>query len=128
MLRKVLTGLWATCVFATLCANTALAASTDIVLYSSDAAALHGNWTLAADATAASGQTLISADQGWANTNGPVAAPTDYVDFTFSAPAATAYHVWFRLRATANSKYNDSVFVQFSDALSKGAAVDKIGS
>ena len=72
--------------------------------------------------SAAGGQLLSSADSGWANTSGPSTAPANSVDFTFSAPSATAYHVWLRMRATGNSKYNDSVYLQFSDAVDAGGA------
>ena len=33
------------------------------------------------------------------------------------------YTIWLRLKATANSKYNDSLFVQFSDAQASGSAI-----
>src|SRR4051812_23810102 len=123
MIRKALAGLWATCALLALTATPAIAAS-DIVLYASDAANLHGNWTRVADATAAGGQMLSSTDKGWGNTDAALAAPADYFEFTFTAPANTPYRVWLRLRATANSKYNDSVWVQFSDAVgANGAAM-----
>lgn len=93
-----------------------------IVLYSADASNLHGNWTRVANPTAAGGQALASADSGWASTGAPLAAPTDYFDVTFTAPAATPYHVWLRMRAGGNSKYNDSVYVQLSDALGQNGS------
>ena len=129
MVRRVLAGLWATCVFAVLPATVASAATTDVVLYASDAANLHGNWARVPDATAAGGQLLSSADQGWSSTVTPLAAPADFFDFTFSAPANTPYHIWVRLRAASNSKWNDSLFAQFSDARdTNGAAVFALGS
>ncbi len=51
-----------------------------------------------------------------ANTGGPLAAPADYVDVTFTATANLPYTLWLRLRALNDSKFNDAVFVQFSDA------------
>ena len=36
--------------------------------------------------------------------------------------------MWLRLRAINNNKYNDSVWVQFSDAQVNGFAVDQIGT
>jgi len=55
--------------------------------------------------------------------------PADAFEFTFSAPADTPYHVWLRLHASANSKFNDSVFAQFSDAVDPhGAALYPIGT
>jgi len=99
-----------------------LAGATDIVLQASDATNLRGNWSRVADTSAAGGQLLSSTDRGWANTGGPLASPSDSFDFVFTAPAATAYHVWLRMRAQSNSKFNDSVFAQFSDAVDAGGA------
>ena len=107
----------------------AAAATTDVVLYASDAVNLHGNWSRASDASAAGGQLLSSADRGWATPDAPLAAPADFFEFSFSAPAGTAYHLWLRLRAAGNSKYNDSVFAQFSDAVdASGSAIHRIGT
>jgi hypothetical protein len=105
------------------------ASAPDVVLYASDAVNVSGNWSRATDATAASPQTLVSTDHGWSSPNAPLAAPADAFEFTFSAPAGTPYHVWLRLHASANSKFNDSVFVQFSDAVDPhGAALYPIGT
>jgi hypothetical protein len=72
---------------------------------------------------------MASIDRGWANTVAPLQAPADYFDFTFTAPSATSYHLWIRMRAAGNSKYNDSVFVQLSDARdSRGNPVFAVGS
>ena len=127
-MRRVIAGI---CVSAAAIAAAArpAAAATEIVLYASDAANLHGNWALAADASTAGGQLLNSADNGWASADSPLAAPGHYFEFTFSAPANTPYHVWLRLRAAGQSKYNDSVFAQFSDAITaQGSAVYRIGT
>ena len=40
---------------------------------------------------------------------------------TFNATAGTPYTLWLRLQATGNSKFNDSLWVQFSDALASGS-------
>lgn len=123
MVRRARWGTWATCVFLTMCSTgVANAATGDVVLYSSDATNLYGNWARGTDATAAGGQFLASADKGWSSPDRVLIAPADYFDVTFSANAGTKYHVWMRLRATGNSKYNDSVFVQFSDAVDAGGA------
>ena len=112
-----------------LTAPRAFAAAGDIVMYASDATNLHGNWSSASDASTAGGQLLTSADNGWESANTPLASPTHYFDLTFSAPANTPYHVWFRLRAPGQSKFNDSVFAQFSDAVNaQGAAIHRIGT
>ena len=102
----------------------------NIVVYASDlpASALHGSWSKAADATAAGGTTLSTTDLGVSNTTAPLPAPIDYVDVRFNAPAGTPYTLWMRLKATANSKFNDSVYVQFSDALVSGAAAYQLST
>jgi hypothetical protein len=129
MLKNALAGLWATCVLLTLYPGAVSAATLDVVLYSSDAANLHGNWARVPDITAAGGQVLSSVDKAWGTTNAPLASPADYFEFTFSAPANTSFHVWTRMRATSNSKFNDSVYAQFSDALdNNGAAAFGVGT
>src|SRR5262245_41467920 len=105
------------------------AAAADVVLYASDASNLRGNWSRVSDATAAGGQLLVRADRGWSSADSALASPADSFDFTFTADANTAYHVWFRLKAAGNSKFNDSVFAQFSDSISaSGAAIYRIGT
>jgi len=104
-------------------------AATEVVLYPSDFTTIRGNWAVATASGTASGKQLSSTDSGWASTSSPLASPGHYVEATFSAASGTSYRVWVRLRATSNSKYNDSLWVQFSDALtSTGSAVHRIGS
>lgn len=40
-----------------------------------------------------------------------------YFDATFQAQAGTRYRVWLRMHAIGDSKFNDSVFLQFSDSV-----------
>jgi hypothetical protein len=104
---------------------------TDIVIYASDltAANLHGgSWSLASDATSPNSTKVSTSDTGIANTAGPVASPAQYVDITFNANAGVAYTLWIRVRAQANSKLNDSFFVQFSDALASGSPIYPLNS
>lgn len=106
----------------------ALASATEIIIRASNVTTLRGNWHLADDATAAGGQYLASNDNGWSNTSAASAAPADYFEASFSAPAGS-YHVWLRLRATSNNKYNESVWVQYSDAVNaSGSAAYRIGT
>ena len=102
--------------------------SSDIVVYASDVpdAALHGSWTKASDATSPQGVKLETPDNALTTT--AMASPTDYVDVSFNAAAGTPYTLWLRLQALANSKFNDSVWVQFSDAFANGSSVYPIGS
>jgi endonuclease/exonuclease/phosphatase family metal-dependent hydrolase len=104
------------------------ASASDIVLYASDATP-HGNWTVASNAGSPNGQMLASADRGWSSTNSALASPTDYFEAAFTATANTQYHVWVRLRASGDSKWNDSVYVQFSDASDAGgSSIYRIGT
>jgi len=89
---------------------------------------LHGSWTKASDPTAAAGVALVTPDNGVANTSSALAAPVDYVETTVNVQGNVPYTVWLRLRALNNSKYNDSVWVQFSSATIDGGSVYPIGS
>src|SRR5438132_3195612 len=89
-------------------------AGQDVVLYASDVTTIQGNWSRVANSMGAGGQLMSSADNGWSSANTALAAPADYFEATFTAAAGTQYHVWLRLRASGNSKWNDSVWVQFN--------------
>lgn len=105
------------------------AAAQEIVLRASNFGNVHGNWSVGYDSSAADGKYMGSTDYGWGTTSAPLAQPNDYFEATFNASAGTSYHVWFRVRAGANSKYNDSVWVQYSDAVTtSGSAVYRIGT
>ena len=104
-------------------------AASDLVLYATDFTVAHGNWATVATTGAAGGQALSSADRGWSTPDTALASPADYVEATFSVPSYTPYHIWVRLRASGDSKYNDSVWMQFSDALDLNQSpVHKIGT
>jgi endonuclease/exonuclease/phosphatase family metal-dependent hydrolase len=115
-----------------------IAAGDDIVLHSADVTAVKGNWSKVADSSAATGTMMSSADVGWSKTDAPLASPADYFEANFNADPNTPYHVWLRLRASGDSKWNDSVFVQFADDAAQhdfspvidqnGAAVYAIGT
>jgi len=90
----------------------------DIVLYSSDVEPVRGNWARTGSGSAAGGLKMGSADWGWASVSEPLAAPSDYFEAQFVPEANRPYRVWLRLRATGDSKYNDSVWVQFTGAVS----------
>jgi endonuclease/exonuclease/phosphatase family metal-dependent hydrolase len=109
---------------------TASAAAQDIVLYPSNMTTIQGHyWTRPSSSSGAGGQKLSSADYGWASTANPVASPNDYVEATFQAQAGVDYRIWVRLRATGDSKWNDSLWVQFNDSTdSSGTAKYRIGT
>jgi hypothetical protein len=92
------------------------------------AAALHGGWSLVPDAQSPGGVKAATADAGVASLEAPLASPSHYIDVTFSAPQGLEYRLWLRLKAQANSKYNDSIWVQFSDALAGGLSVYRLNT
>jgi hypothetical protein len=93
----------------------------EIVVFAAQTRNRHGGWHLASDLTAAGGKHLANPDSGYAALGAPLATPAMYFDAVFHANAGTPYTVWLRLRAPHNSKWNDSVWVQFSDALVNGS-------
>ena len=99
----------------------------EIVLYAS-AAAARGNWTVGTRTDAAGGRTMRSTNLGWATPTAPLAAPSHYFELRFNALANTPYRVWLRLRAESDSKWNDSVWVQFSGARINGKVAYAIGT
>src|SRR5215831_4332523 len=105
------------------------AAAGDIVLYASDVSNIQGNWAKWSGSDAAGGQYMASVDYGWSMLDNPLSSPNDYFEASFTADASTPFHVWLRLRAGSNSKWNDSIWVQFSDAVDQnGSAVYQIGT
>jgi hypothetical protein len=103
----------------------------EIVLYASDVASgnVHGNWSYISDPSAAAGIRLSNADLGAAVVNNPLAAPADYFDVTFEAQAGVRYRLWLRMNPAANSKWNDSVYVQFSGSVNgSGSPIYRTGT
>jgi phosphatidylserine/phosphatidylglycerophosphate/cardiolipin synthase-like enzyme len=104
-------------------------AAGEVVIYADDVTSHHGTWAKVADATAAAGVKLRSSDLGAAALASPLANPTNYFDATFQAQAGTRYRVWLRIKAINDVKWNDSVFVQFSDSVNgSGSPVYRIGT
>ena len=89
------------------------------VVWTSDvtAAKIHGAWQRLSDSTAAGGAALWNPNKNASKVDPAMATPASYFEATFTANAGTMYHVWLRMRAEKNSTGNDSVHVQFSDAL-----------
>jgi hypothetical protein len=102
----------------------------DIVIYANDipASAIHGVWTKTSDGSAAAGVALTTPDNGSPTISEPLGAPDDYVDVTFTAVPNTPYTLWLRVMAASDSKWNDSVWVQFSDAFVDGEPIYPISS
>jgi YD repeat-containing protein len=90
---------------------------------------LIGNWAKVPDSTAADNIALRNSDKGAAKIAPALIAPQNYVETTFNALAGTAYHLWIRMRAQNDFFGNDSIHVQFSDAVdSMGTPIYRIGS
>jgi regulation of enolase protein 1 (concanavalin A-like superfamily) len=106
-------------------------ASTIVMWTATDVApgSVAGNWQWMADNSAAGRQALWNPDRGQPKISPPLAAPDNYFETTFSAMAGTGYHLWLRLRAQGNSTTNNSVSVQFDDAIDQfGSPMYRIGS
>jgi phosphatidylserine/phosphatidylglycerophosphate/cardiolipin synthase-like enzyme len=107
----------------------ATAGAGDIVLYAAEAQVRSGAWTVVLDGTAASGRRLSHPDAGAAKLAAALADPAHYFEMTFHAEAGVPYRLWLRARADLDGWTNDSVFVQFSKALTPtGAAAWRIGT
>jgi regulation of enolase protein 1 (concanavalin A-like superfamily) len=91
-------------------------------------ASLHGSWQQASDSLSPDGVKLTTPDNGVAITSAPQAAPADYVDVTFNAEANKPYRLWLRALAQDDSKWNDSLWVQFSDAMASGSPIYRINT
>jgi hypothetical protein len=87
----------------------------EIVLYAAaDNVFMAGNWSRAADPTAAGGFRAHDANLGAPKVTQPSATPTNYITIPFLADPNLEYKLWVRLKADGNSWANDSVWVQFS--------------
>lgn len=111
--------------------NTAPPPSATIVLRAVDlpASGLHGNWVQAVDPTAADGLALWNTDNGAAKISPALVAPANYVEMAFTPQAGRPYHLWIRMRAQNDFYGNDSIHVQFSDAVdASNLPIYRIGS
>jgi hypothetical protein len=76
-----------------------------------------GNWQIAADATAASGKTGRDVNLGAPKITSPSPNPSSYLDIGFVADTTQTYKLWVRLKADGNSWSNDSLWLQFTNAV-----------
>jgi len=107
----------------------AAASAADVVLYAADAKSINGTWSLVDDATAAGGRRIANPDAGAPKLAAPLASPANYFELSFQAQAGVPYHIWMRGKALNNSWSNDSVYVQFSGAVTAaGAPIYRIGT
>lgn len=108
----------------------AATSSREIVIRASDVPAhdRHGGWVLQTQPGAADGVALTTTDHGWASTDRPLSGPSDYFDVRFAPEPGVPYRIWLRMRAEHDSKWNDSVWLQFSDARVNGAPSYRINA
>jgi hypothetical protein len=112
-----------------LISTAAVPPSGDIVLYASDVSQLAGGWRLVGDANAAAAVRIHHPDAGAPKLAAPLASPTHWVEWSFTAEKGRGYRLWIRGQADANSPANDSVFVQFSGSVtSTGSGIYRIGT
>jgi hypothetical protein len=103
--------------------------SGDIVVYAADASARAGSFAAIADGSAAGGAAMATPDAGVPKLITPLASPAHYFEVQFSGQAGRGYRLWLRGRATNNYYGNDSVWVQFSGAVTaSGSPTWQIGS
>jgi hypothetical protein len=101
----------------------------DIVLHASQLAVSGSGWRKVSDTTAADGIAVENPNLGAAKIAAAQAAPSSYVEGKFRVAAGVPYRVWLRMRAANDDWANDSVFVQFSGAVtSTNAAAWRIGT
>jgi hypothetical protein len=99
------------------------------VLYAGQATKVVGNWVVESDPAAAGGRHIRNPNAGVAKIVTAVANPSSYFELTFTADAGKPYRLWIRGRAEGNAYANDSVHVQFSNAVNQsGTAVYRIGT
>ena len=96
--------------------------ATTIVLYASKAAITGTRWQTLADTTAAGGSAIANPNLSQAKVAPALAAPASFVELPFAAMGGVGYHMWIRLRAEGNLTSNDSVHVQFNDAVAGSAS------
>jgi phosphatidylserine/phosphatidylglycerophosphate/cardiolipin synthase-like enzyme len=97
----------------------------EVVLYAAKAPVRIGKYTVFADAAAAGGQRLDNPDAGAPTVTQPLPSPPTYIEISFSASAGVPYRLWIRGKASNDSGYNDSVWIQFSDAVTDASAATR---
>jgi hypothetical protein len=104
-------------------------APTEQVIHATDVTAIQGTWRKTTDLSAADNIKLSTPDDRVGALAAAAVTPSNYFDATFQASPATRYRVWLRMHAVSDSKWNDSVFVQFSDSVDAvGRPIYRIGS
>jgi len=94
----------------------------DVVLYAANAPIKVGKYTVVADPGAAGGQRLENPDAGAATVTAPSPSPASYVEMSFTADGGVPYRLWIRGKARNNAGNNDSLWVQFNDAVTSASS------
>jgi hypothetical protein len=63
---------------------------------------------------------MASTNYGWSTPDAPLASPTNYFEASFTVQAWKPDRPWLRLRASGDTKWNESVWVEFTNALDSG--------
>lgn len=94
------------------------------------ATAIKGSeWVREASPAAAGGAALRNPNRGAAKRAAALASPGSYVEFKVQVASGVPYRLWMRLNASSNSYSNDSLYAQFSGAVTAtGQAVARIGT
>jgi hypothetical protein len=101
----------------------------EVVVHMLNASTVAGDWRTVFDETAAGSTRLTHPDAGAPRRATAMKRPIHYFEVTVPVEAGVPYRLWLRGRADGNSPQNDSVFVQFSSAMtSSGAPLHRIGT
>ena len=99
----------------------------EVVLDYRDVSRTAGTWQLVGDEV--HGSAMLNPDAGQAKVGSASASPANYYEMTFTADAGKPYHLWIHGKAQSDSWQNDSVYVQFSDAVdAAGAPMARTGT
>src|SRR5690606_19764367 len=101
----------------------------EIVLDASQFVITGSRWQRVSDTSTSGGAALVNADWAQPKIGTASASPASYVEARFRAAAGVPYRFWIRMRAENDAWTNDSIFVQFSGAVTaSGTAVNRIGT
>jgi hypothetical protein len=101
----------------------------EVVLHASNASVVAGSWRVTSDQTAAGGMKMWHPNANLPRPSTALASPTHYFELGAFVEAGRDYRLWLRGRADGNNVANDSVWVQFSNAITaKGERIFGIGT
>jgi phosphatidylserine/phosphatidylglycerophosphate/cardiolipin synthase-like enzyme len=86
-----------------------------------DVPTIAGLWRIGPD-SGAGGTSMWLPDAAAPEVATALASPANYFEMQFAAEKDVDYHVWIRMRAQKSSTLNDSLHVQFSDAVDASSA------